>query len=473
MDKAQRYHDIKTRLESHGQAHLLAFYDELSEKERENLLSELETQDWERLAELVHSHVLQKPEAELPSRIEAAPFYPAVPGEELRAKYAEACTLGEELIREGKVAAFTVAGGQGTRLGWDGPKGTFPATPILGKPLFRVFAEFLRKVGEKYGKTPPWYVMTSPGNDAATRAFFEEHGFFGLVAKEVTFFPQGTMPSITLDGKVLLVSKSSLALSPDGHGGSLRALATSGALDDMGARGIEHISYFQVDNPNVKCLDPLFLGLHALDGAEMSSKGLPKTGPGEKVGNFCLMDGRVGVIEYSDMPTELAEAKDERGGLKFNLGSIAIHALSVGFVRRLSQSGRFALPYHRADKKVSYIDEEGREVKPEAPNAVKLELFVFDALPLAEKSIILETERVEEFAPIKNASGADSPASSKSLQSLRAGRWLAKAGVAVPFGDGGELQAVLELSHLTAISAEDLEGQDLPGRIEPGSELVL
>jgi UDP-N-acetylglucosamine/UDP-N-acetylgalactosamine diphosphorylase len=468
-----RHETMRATLESYGQAHLLRFYDELAKAQREALLGELEAQDWEELAELVASHVLAKPEVAPSGTIEPAPYYPREPSARLEAKYREARALGERLIREGKVAAFTVAGGQGTRLGWDGPKGTFPATPILGKPLFRVFAEFLLKAEKKFGSPVPWYIMTSPLNDHKTRAFFKDHDFFGLDPAQVMLFAQGTLPSIGFDGKVLLAEKGKLALNPDGHGGSLRALRRSGALDDMMGRGVTEISYFQVDNPSVKCLDPLFIGLHALDGAEMSSKMLPKREPLEKVGNFCLIDGRVSVIEYSDMPEALAKARDEDGSLKFNAGSIAIHVLSVAFVRRLSEGGRLMLPLHRAEKKVPHVDlETGEAIRPEAPNAVKLEAFVFDALPLAERSIILETERVEEFAPIKNAEGEDSPGSSKQLQSLRAARWLSGAGVAVPYR-GGEVEAVIELSHLTAIEPKDLKKAELPPRIEPGSEVVL
>ena len=469
----KRYERLSATLRAHDQMHLLAFYDELDEGDKETLLGELEAQDWDELAGLIGTYVLNEPDAALPENVAPAPYYPRTPTRELKAKYKEARALGETLLREGQVAAFTVAGGQGTRLGWDGPKGTFPATPLRKTPLFGVFAEYLRKVGEKYGATPPWYLMTSPINDAATRAFFEEHDYFGLDRADVTFFSQGTMPSVGLDGKVLLAEKNRLASSPDGHGGSLKALARSGALSDMAARGVTQISYFQVDNPNVKCLDPLFIGLHALDGAEMSSKMLPKVSPSEKVGNFALLDGRVGVIEYSDIPAELAEARDEAGELRFRAGSIAIHMISLPFVRRLSEGGAFALPFHRAVKKVPYVDPAtGEWVEPGAPNAVKLEMFVFDALPLAEKSIILETDRVEEFAPIKNATGDDSPATSRQLQSERAARWLEQNGVNVPH-KGEDLNAVVELRPVTAIEPDDLAGVTLPEGLEPGGELLL
>jgi UDP-N-acetylglucosamine/UDP-N-acetylgalactosamine diphosphorylase len=466
---------LQERLRQYGQEHLLRFHDELPDEQKAILMEQVASQDWEHLKELIQSHVVNKPDAEIPQGLEPPPFYPLTPSPELVTKYAQARALGERLIREGQVAAFTVAGGQGTRLGWDGPKGTFPATPILHKPLFQVFAEYLLKVQEKYQTRLPWYIMTSPINDEATRRFFQEHGFFGLEPQDVMFFSQGTMPAIGFDGKILLGSKGELALSPDGHGGSLKALYRSGAIADMERRGVTQVSYFQVDNPNVKCIDPLFLGLHALDGAQMSSKMLPKASPTEKVGNFAQRDGRIQIIEYSDMPDELAESRNPDGSLRFNAGSIAIHVIAVEFVKGLNEnSGRFGLPYHRAEKKVEHIDPEtGETRKPAEPNAVKLEAFVFDALPLAERSIILETDRIEEFAPIKNAEGTDSPATSRALQSQRAARWLASHGVEVPWGPDGDVDAVIELSHLTAIEPADLQGKDLPAEVQPGSEVVL
>ncbi len=470
----ERYEQVKATLGRYEQAHLLSYYAELSDAQKETLLGQIEDQDWEEIGELIQEYVLQEPEVSLPDPIEPPPSYPHEPGSDLAPKYREARAKGEELLRAGKVAALTVAGGQGTRLGWDGPKGSFPATPVQGKPLFQVFAEYLRKAETKYDTTIAWYVMTSPINDQPTREFFAEHDHFGYNPDNIYFFSQGTMPSIGTDGKVLLESKNSLAQNPDGHGGSLKALYRSGALADMQQRGVTEISYFQVDNPNVKCVDPLFIGLHVLDGSEMSSKMLPKVNPHEKVGNFAVSDGDIYVIEYSDIPDELAEARNDDGKLKFNAGSIAIHMVGVDFVRKLNERGkRFALPFHRADKEVPHLDlESGEYVEPDEPNAVKLEMFIFDALPLADNSIILATERVEEFAPIKNAEGDDSPATSRELQSRRAAQWLEQQGVTVPFKDG-ELQAVIEISPLSAIAPEDLEGQKLPDRVEVGEEVVI
>ncbi|MEX2216877.1 MAG: UDPGP type 1 family protein [Phycisphaeraceae bacterium] len=470
-------------LDAVKQSHALHFYDSLHDTQRDQLLSQIEAIDWPEVARLVDSHVKAKPDFELPSQIEPAPYYPREPKDAAtQAKFKEARTLGEKLIREGKVAAFCVAGGQGTRLGWDAPKGTFPATPIRRLPLFAVFAEYIQKVQEKYGCKVPWYVMTSTVNDEATRDFFDDQDYFGLSVGQIMIFPQAMMPALDMTtGKVLLDAPDSLSLSPNGHGGSLKALYTSGAIDDMKQRGIEQISYIQVDNPHVKVIDPLFIGLHAMDGAQMSSKMLPKTGPKEKLGNFCKVDGRVSVIEYSDLPDELAMQRLDDGSLRFLAGSIAIHVLRRDFVEALSTAARgFALPFHRAEKKVPFIDTStGNRIDPTSANAVKLETFVFDALPLCEKSIVLETDRVEEFAPIKNADtstgpmSVDSPASSIRLQIERGARWLEANGVIVTRDDDGEVEGIIEVAQATAIEPADLNGLPLPDAISPGMKIVI
>ena len=465
-DLADRHAAAQKTLDDAGQGHVLSFYDGLDDAGKENLLSQVEGIDWPEVSRLVESHVKRRPSADLPDGVEAPEVFPADPPAEREAEYADARTAGEDLLRAGKVAAFCVAGGQGTRLGWDGPKGTFPATPVRKLPLFGVFAEQLLRVKERYGKQPPLYVLTSGVNHADTEAFFREHGFFGLGEENVTLFQQAMMPAFDAEtAECLLAAKDSLALSPNGHGGSLKALWTSGAIADMKERGVEQISYFQVDNPVVKCVDPLFLGLHTAAGADMSSKSLAKRGPMEKVGNFAIVDGKMTVIEYTVMPDELAEKTDADGNLKFNAGSIAIHVIAVPFVERLNGSGGFGLPWNRADKKVPHVRPgAGERVEPSAPNAVKLETFVFDALPLAGASIILETKRDEEFAPIKNADvpgsvAPDSPAESSQIQQARAAKWIAAAGGQAPGG-------TLELKPTTAMDAADLKARVDAGEVQ-------
>jgi len=487
----ERFTAARLALEAAGQSHALKFWDTLTATQRDKLLSQIEGIDWPEVTRLIETHVKNKPKFELPGKVDPAPWYPFEPAKGKKRIYSKARKLGESLVADGRVAAFTVAGGQGTRLGWDGPKGTFPATPIRKIALFECMAEYIRKTQSKYETTVPWYIMTSPINDADTRTFFEKHDYLGLDPSNVMLFPQAMMPAISMSasgagvpeaGKVLLESTDSLALSPNGHGGSLKALYTSGAIEDMKRRGVEHISYTQVDNPIVRIIDPQFIGLHALDECQMSSKMLPKAYPKEKLGNFCLVDGKMTVIEYSDLPDELAEQRLADGSLRFRAGSIAIHCIRVDFVESINtRAGGFALPFHRAEKKVGCIDlATADKIEPKSINAVKLETFVFDALPMCDKSIIYETDRVDEFAPIKNADAPqgqplaiDCPATSKLSQTERAARWLEAKGVNVPRDAAGKVQAVIEISQLTAIEPGDLDDVELPEVVAPGTQLLL
>ena len=471
-DTAERLEKSRRMLESIDQEHLLHFVEELETKQLEELLGQLETIDLPeavRMVERANTDTFQPP---APDLISPADFVPRHPENEQAAR-----EHGEQLLKAGKVAAFTVAGGQGTRLGWNGPKGSFPASPLTGKPLFRLFAEQILATGNRWGRPVPWYIMTSPINDEQTRAFFRDNNYFGLDRTSIFMFPQGVLPSFDEGGKFMLSSKHQIAVNPDGHGGSMRALRASGAIEDMKSRGIEQISYFQVDNPTVKALDPVFLGLHAIDessSGQLSSKMVPKTSYNEKVGVFCQIDGRNRVIEYSDLPEDLARSQSEDGHLRYLAGSIAIHVLSVDFVDRITgEEGAAAMPLHRASKKVPHVSlSTGELVEPAEPNATKLEMFIFDAIPLADRSMVYETDRVEEFAPIKNAQGADSPATSFTLQIERAARWLEAAGVQVP-REAGAPSAKIEISALSAMGPADLEHLDLPKAIEPGDELVI
>jgi len=438
------------------------------------LRAQIEQIDFNSLDSKINEYVKNSAPTKLPSKIEPAPVYTAAPQTlEQKEKFAKAKKLGSELLSKGKVAAFVVAGGQGTRLGFDGPKGDFKVSPIKNKSLFRIFAESIKAAGKKYNFAPKWYIMTSPLNYEPTRKIFKDNNYFGLGEQGVFFFQQGTEVNYSMDGKILLAEKGAIAESPDGHGGSLKAIYKSGAAADMEKHGIEYISYYQVDNPLINIFDPLFIGLHAMDEAEMSSKYLTKCGPLEKVGNFCLADGKVTVIEYSDLPDELANKKNPDGSLVFSLGSIAIHIISRTFIERLNAKG-FALPYHRAVKKIPYVDiQNGEKIQPQKPNGIKLETFVFDALPLAKKSIILETIRSEEFAPVKNAEGADSPAVTKTMMTERSAKWLESAGVNIPKKADGSIDCVIEISPAFALSAEDVVAKKPNLKIAPGQNIYL
>lgn len=428
----ERLRRARERCEAAGQGHVLRWAGELEPARLARLLDQLESVDLQRLARLFES--VREPAAArgLP-RLEPIELIELGDGEEHRRRDRAAREAGSEALARGEVAAFVVAGGQGSRLGFEGPKGRYPIGPLTQRSLFAYHAHRVLATSRRYGAPAPYYVMTSESNHEGTVAAFEEAGFFGLDRGQVFFLVQGMLPAVDPQGRLLLADRDSLFMSPDGHGGSLRALERSGALADMERRGVRHLFYFQVDNPLAPVLDPVFLGHHLLAGAEMSSKVVAKTDPLEKVGVVARIEGRPGVIEYSDLDAALAGERDERGRLRYRAGNIAIHALAVPFVRRLVSQG-LELPVHRADKAVPCLDEQGRLVRPERPNAVKMEMFVFDALGHAARTVTQEVRREDEFAPVKNASGPDSPATARASLVAQAKRWLSSAGLPVPAG---------------------------------------
>ena len=474
MNSESTIGQVSTLLQAHGQEHLLAFWGQMDGHDRCTLLEQIEHLDFEQIDRWVADIINGPCSLGISGDIQPAESYgPKPAGPEQEQKYSEAAQLGRELLSAGKVAAFVVAGGQGTRLGFDGPKGNYPISPIKKKTLFQIFAETVAAANHKYNTTCPWYIMTSPLNHSQTIETFEKNSYYGLKKQDVVIFQQGTMPNFSFDGKILLADRATIACSPDGHGGSLKALKTSGALEDMRSRGIEIVSYWQVDNPLVNIFDPLYIGLHALDGAEMSSKALRKNGPDEKVGNFCLLDGELTIIEYSDLHEDLAEQRNPDGSLVFELGSIAIHMINVSFIEHINEHG-FALPLHRAVKKIPHIDNKGNLIDPDEPNGVKLETFIFDAVPLASKSVILETIRSEEFAPVKNETGVDSAEVTHQRMIERAADWLESAGVKIPRKADGSPDCTLEMAPSFALDREDVKAKlDQIPEIKPGSEIYL
>ena len=446
-----------------GQGQVFAFLDLLSPGERVALANEAAEID---LAEVEHLNRTLVLKSGGGVEMNLAGLSPA-PCERLpanggnAAEWAKARAEGEAALRAGRVAAFTVAGGQGTRLGYDGPKGTFAITPLRRKPLFQVFAEKIKAAGLRHGRPLHWFIMTSHANHEQTEEFFAKHRHFGLDKGRVHFFRQGRMPAVDFTGKILLETRASLALSPDGHGGSLRALHRSGALDLMQSEGIDTISYFQVDNPLVRSIDAAFIGFHLRRGSEMSSKMVPKAYPEEKVGHFCRQGGKIVVVEYSDMPLPMQRETNPDGSLRYSAGSIAIHIIDREFARKMASghqgtrdkgqgtSGESpVLPFHRADKKIATIDAAGQPVKPEKANGVKFEMFVFDALPFARNSVVIETARADDFSPVKNAAGVDSPQTCREDQLRQFARWLKSVGAAVETDATGLPQGGLEVSPL-------------------------
>ncbi len=465
------YHRCLATLRSRGQDHVLHWWDDLGPGERERLLDDLESIPWDVLDKLIPTHVLSKPNTVLVGELKPATVYPQMPRPDQLHLYEEAIRIGRDRLTGGKVAALTVAGGQGTRLGFAGPKGAVPVTPLSEKTLFQLFAEMIFAARRRYGASIPWYIMTSPANHAPSVEYLTTNDFFGLPRRDVFLFAQGTLPAFGFTGRLLLEEKHRLALAPDGHGGVLKALLVSGALADMQSRGVETISYFQIDNPLVRPFDPLFIGLHALTRSEMSTKVARKADDLERVGNVCLRDGRLTVIEYSEFPESYARERNPDGSRRFDSGNLAIHLLDVDFVRRIT--GRSFL-YRRAEKAVPWIDDTGSPVSPSTPNAVKLETFIFDALPLARNSLVLEVDRTEEFSPVKNLTGVDSLESAKRDQVRRACRWLATVGASIPHKGNGEPNVTVEISPLFALDAEELgTKKDQIPVLKPGGVVYL
>jgi UDP-N-acetylglucosamine/UDP-N-acetylgalactosamine diphosphorylase len=444
-------------LRRHGQEHVLVGWDRLDAAGRQALAEQLGSLDLELLCGLwaERDRAGQVPD---PATFEPVPVIPRDHAENPRRR-----RLGEESLRRGEVAVLVVAGGQGTRLGFDHPKGMYPVGPVSRKSLFGVHVEKVRGLGRRYGALPPLLIMTSPATHDETVAYFRDNGFFGMPPDAVHFFCQGTLPALHLEtGQLLLEAPGRLFLSPDGHGGTVTALAGSGLLGRLRERGIRHVFYFQVDNPLVKVGDPTFLGHHIVHGAEVSSKVIPKEGPTDRLGNFVQIGGRCTIIEYSDLPEHLARQTGRDGRLRLWAGSPAIHYFDTDFLARVTGAGT-SLPLHLARKKVPHLGPDGRTVQPQKENALKFERFIFDVLPLADRWTLVETPRREEFLPLKNAAGADSPAEVERAISDLAADWLAAAGVSVPRDAAGHAAVPLEVSPLVALDAEEFISKADPG----------
>ncbi len=441
--------DLLQRLRHFHQEHVVRFWDQLSESEQRGLVEQLQGIDLEQLQQLYH-HQKSYP-VPAGDQIKPVPVLPMLSPDNDRYRQ-----TGEQALRTGRVAALVVAGGQGSRLGFDQPKGMFAVGPVSGKTLFQIHGEKVLALRHRYNASLPYLVMTSPATDAETRSYFQEQKFFGLPEDEVLFFCQGTMPALDLaTGRLLLEAPGRLFLGPDGHGGTLTALQRGGLLEMMRQRGIDTVFYFQVDNPLVKIADPTFVGQHLEHRSEVSSKVVAKLGPTDKMGNFVQVDGRCSMIEYSDLPEQLARQTDENGRLRLWAGNPAIHVFDRDFLERMTQ-GQGKLPFHLARKKVPYLDDSGKLVQPERENALKFETFIFDVLPQAERWLLVETTREEEFAPLKNATGADSPQAVAQAISNLAATWLKATGAAVPHDKSGNATVALEISPLLALDAQEL-----------------
>ncbi|HTQ39455.1 MAG TPA: UTP--glucose-1-phosphate uridylyltransferase [Pirellulales bacterium] len=452
------FEELSRRLASHGQQHLLHFWQELSPGHQQRLAAQLRAVDIAAIAELFRHAADRSDWTELAARADP-PQAIRLNDPSNKFSVAEARKVGENALRRGKVGAILVAGGQGTRLGFDHPKGMYSIGPVSNASLFQILFEKLLAVSRRFGATIPLYVMTSDATHVETEDYLKAKNYFGLPASEVRLFCQGVMPAVdAATGRILLSAKGHVALNPDGHGGMLAALDRTAGLADIERRGLAQLFYFQVDNPLVEMCDPALLGYHILCKSEMTTLAIAKHEPSDRLGNLVRIDGQTRIIEYSDFPDPVASQRNPDGTLRFWAGSIAIHVFDAAFLSRASRDSQ-ALPFHVARKKVAFVDEQGNRVEPTQPNAIKFERFIFDLLPLAGQSIAVEGAAAHWFAPVKNPPGerSESPDTCRAALIALHRQWLTAAGANVA------PDVPVEIGPLFALDAAELRAKIPPG----------
>lgn len=398
----ERLQKIRKLLRKHSQEHLLMKYDELDKVGKKQLLDLIETIDFDLMERLYQKATT--PVIEENSTIEPISYIDKdTLAEGDAAFYKE---IGKTAIKYGKVAAVTMAGGQGTRLGFNGPKGAFVFYPEKNKSIFEALADTMNGACKKYNVEIPWYIMTSRANNEETIKFFEAHNYFGYPEGKIKFFIQGELPMMDFNGKILLDEKGFPKMAANGHGGTLFSMEKTGVLEEMKRDGIWYISVNGVDNILTKPIDPLFIGLMICKRVLGAVKTIYKTNPDEKVGVMCRKNGKVGVVEYTEISKQMANLRNEDGKLVFGDAYALFNLYTIEGLEKIAE---VSLPYHIAVKKANYIDSKGNTIIAEGPNAYKFEMFLFDSYEEFDDVVILRVRRDEEFAPIKNAAGNDSP----------------------------------------------------------------
>ncbi len=442
-------HEFLRTLELFDQHHILDHYRSLSFHQRQAFLGSNGALDFHLAFQLYHKFCESNSGAIDPATVSPPDVIPIPKDSGQNADELAARSQGESLLRGQKAAVLIVAGGQGSRLGFDGPKGTFPLSPVAGKTLFQLLAEQVRALSNRYSATIPLMIMTSSDNHKDTIDFFKQKKFFGLEPQNVHFFSQGVLPAISPQGNLILKDKVHLYTSPNGHGGSLKALSDSGLLSKMIEAGYEELFYCQVDNPLVKIADPVFLGHHRRARSQVSTKVVRRRNIKEKVGVYLKLEGKDAIAEYSDLDEKYMSALDEKGNILYWAGNTAIHIFSLSFIKELNKDG-FALPYHCA-KKSAYVISSDWE--PASIDLWKFETFVFDAMPFARRTCCMEIKREDEFAPVKNKEGDDSPDTAREAMSALYRNWLITAGIDIPEG------STLEISPLYALGPQDISAR--------------
>ena len=402
--------EVKDILKKYGQEHLLNHYDDLDDKKKEILLKQINHIDFELVNKLYDSTKEQK----INTNDKITPIN-YLDKYKLNDQYKYYESIGKKAIKEGKLAAVTMAGGQGTRLGHSGPKGTYDIGLDSHKSLFELLSDNLKEEGKKYDVIIPWFIMTSRENNKDTVDFFEKHRYFGYKKdKNIFFFEQGELPMMDTEGKILIGEDGLVKLAADGHGGIYESLVKTNMTKKMRELGVEWVFIGGVDNCLVKMVDPVLMGIAIDKKVTVACKSVVKANPHEKVGVFCKRNGKPNVIEYSEITDEMAEATDENGELLYGESHILCNLFSIDAIERM---GAEPLPYHVAFKKAKYIDKDGNLVVPDSPNAYKFEAFLFDAFGEVDDMAVLRVKREEEFAPVKNSDekGVDCPKTAREL----------------------------------------------------------
>lgn len=397
---------IEEKLNENNQSHLLKYYDELSAEQKDIILSQINEIDFNLLKMLDKKGENEKGKLAPLGALEISDI------EKNKDEYVSA---GLEALKNEKVGAVLLAGGQGTRLGSDKPKGMVDIGVRKTLYIFEALINNMLDVVKMSGAYIPLYIMTSEKNNDDTVKFFNEHNFFGYDKTYVKFFKQEMAPSVSFDGKIYMEDKFKLSLSPNGNGGWFSSLVKAGLLDDINARKIEWLNVFSVDNVLQRIADPSFVGATILTNSVCSGKVVRKNSPNERVGVLCLEDDKPSIVEYYEMTDEMIHSKDENGNLLYNFG------VTLNYLFRLDKLCDIMnknMPVHIVEKKIPYINENGEYIKPEEPNGYKFETLVLDMIKLMDNCLPYEVERKYEFAPIKNKEGNDSIATARELLKL-------------------------------------------------------